>query len=190
LLIDATRRDGAEDARTFIDSIARSPMTSSKLRDLATLALVFGDLGMTLRTIFDRMYQAVLARGYASAWSECVHAAIPSGFASVLNTHISNWRGFARAEAMLSPLAYGAKFVQVVRRMNAQNAYHIFESILHLHVQMQRIRGKAAWIDRKGEVVYLRQAGYDSWAMEGSDWAPGYRIAMIQQLIRDLGHLP
>ena len=83
-----------------------------------------------------------------------------------------------------------AAYFQVVRRMNSQNAYHIFESVLHLHVQMQRIRGKSGWIDRKGEVVYLRHSGYEMHALEGGEWAPGYRIDMMRRLVTDLGRLP
>jgi hypothetical protein len=165
-------------------------LATPALRERATLALVFGDLSSTLRTIFDRMYQAVLARGYASDWGECVRAAIPAGFAAVLNSHIAAWRRFGNIEPMLGAMAYGPKLIQVVRRMNSQNAYHIFESLQHLHVQMQRNRGKGAWIDRKGEVVYLRHTGYESFALEGSEWAPGYRVAMMRQLITDLGFLP
>ncbi len=172
--------------RALLEQIAGSGSTSSKLRDLATLAIVFGDLTMSLRTIFDRMYQAVLSRGYASDWGECVHAAIPAGFAAVLNSHIANWRRFSGAEPLLATMTYGPKLNQVVRRLNSQNAYHIFESVLHLHVQMQRVRGKGAWIDRKGEVVYLRHSGYDVRALEGGEWAPGYRVGMMRKLIAEL----
>jgi hypothetical protein len=188
VLVAATQK-GTTDPRTMFEEVVRSPGTSSALRDIATLALVFGDLAITLRTIFDRMYQTVLAAGFASDWGACVRAAIPQGFADVLRVHIDNWRRFLPAEAMLQKMAYGQKFNQVVKRLNAQNAYHIFESVLHLHVQMQRVRGKGSWIDRKGEVVYLRHAGYETWALEGGEWAPGYRVAMMRQLLRDMGRL-
>ncbi len=189
ILIEAARR-GPVEPRELFDGVAKSPKTSSALRDIATLAICFGDLTMSLRGIFDRMYRAVLSSGYASDWGACVHAAIPAGFAAVLNSHIGAWRRFASAERMLSSMLFGPKFIQVVRRMNSQNAYHIFESVLHLHVQMQRMRGKGAWIDRKGEVVYLRHTGYESFALEGSEWAPGYRVEAMRKMLTDLGRLP
>lgn len=188
LLIAATRAH--TEPRAMFELISRSPSTSSALKDVATLALVFGDIAMTLRTIFDGMYQAVLAAGFACDWASCVRAAIPQGLTEVLRAHIDNWRRFLRSETMLQKMAFGAKFNQAVKRLNAQNAYHIFESVLHLHVQMQRMRGKGSWIDRKGDVVYLRHAGYETWALEGSEWAPGYRVATMQKLLTDLGRLP
>lgn len=193
VLIASTRGATAEapfQPRAMFETLARGTGTSAALRDVATLALVFGDLAGTLRAIFDGMYQAVLAAGFACDWAACVRAAIPQGFAEVLRVHIDSWRRFLRAEAMLQKMAFGAKFNQAVKRLNAQNAYHIFESVLHLHGQMQRMRGKGSWIDRKGEVVYLRHAGYETWALEGGEWAPGYRVATMQKLLTDLGRLP
>lgn len=185
------RGTGVEDTRELLEGIVTNRWRagcSPDLRDLASFAVVFGDVSMSFRAVFDRMYGAVLSEGDEAAWGECVRRALPDGEVEVLNAQVDLWRRLDQPERVAALPPHAANFERVARRMNTQNRYHTFESILLLHEQAQRVLGGGAgWFERKGDAVLLRQTGYERWALEGTTWSPGYRMNILASMLGDLG---
>lgn len=185
--------EGVTDTRDILAGIQSDrwqSRCSHDLKSLAAFAIAFGDLSMSFRAIFDRMYQAVLSGGDEAEWGDCVRAAVPDGEVPAIEEHAARWRHLGQPSRVAALPPHGANFERMVRRMNTSNRYHTFESILFLHEQAQRILGRReGWIGREGESVFLRHSGYERRGLEATQWAPGYRMGTLVQLLEDVGQL-
>jgi hypothetical protein len=185
----AWRDGGGGGVRDFLENMVRGTggvRVGTTLRNSAAMALVLVDLGTALTDIFAATCDLVKAQGFHSTWSECVQHAVTPDTIRALNDALSRWRQLGMEQQIGVLPGCGRLLAFVMKRLNTQNMYNVFESVLTLHTMAQQALSQGnGWLARQGEAVFLRGPAIEL-APGELRWEPQLRFGAVDALLDDL----
>jgi hypothetical protein len=177
------------ETETFLEHMQRGTSgvrVGTDLRAAATMASALIELGRPLCDIFARTCDVVRNGGYTSTWSECVQQAVTAESVDALGRALARWKQLGMEQRIGALPGCGRVLAFVMKRLNTQNMYNVFESVLALHTLSQQTLSQGnGWLVRQGEAVYLRSRGVDV-PEDELQWRPTFRFAALDLLLSEL----
>lgn len=186
----AAHADGVKDPETLLEGLGngRWVALSADNAGKVAVALAFGRVARVLLGHFDRAYAYVAEHGWVAGLDAVAEAAFPKSDAKALRTACGALLSTHDAHRFARLQYHGPGFLNLLRKLGSAQPREALDHLLAFHRSVQRSRrGGGAWLrDEQGKLV-MQVATYNGYKSEPE--FPGMKLAVVRQLLADLGRL-
>jgi hypothetical protein len=180
-----------DDPRELLQGLldGRFGTVATSLRDGLALALVYGDIAVCVRDLFDAIYRELMETGNLVARAQIIANAVTIARLDTLRGAASALLGTPELRRLRQLPAHGAAFVRLLELLVPATPAEVLDLILRYHRQIQRARSSgSSWISEQGDTLRADLTHYTGYQFQAP--FPGFKLFILASLLRTTGRLP